>query len=108
MEGEAVLLAVVGVMASMAGVLVWLIKKQFEQNSTQIENNQKIQSESNAANLLLATSINNLSNAADKQVKAIEEGQEEQRKFQESVLSQLGSIKDDTTAIRTINQKEVI
>lgn len=87
MAGEAVVLAVVGVMATMVGVLVWLIKKQFDQNDTTIK-------DSNEASRELAKSIAKLSNASDRQIEAMNKSQEEQQAFQERVLAKLDIIDD--------------
>lgn len=87
MTGEAIVLAVVGVMGVMVGVLVWLIKKQFNQN----DRNTK---DSNDTNRKLAESINRLSLASERQVQAIEASRDEQRKFEQLVTAKLDHIDD--------------
>lgn len=94
MPGEAVVLAVVGVMGTMVGVLVWLIKKQFDQNDTNTK-------ESNTTNRQLAASINRLSVASEKQIEATQESREENRRFQALVISKLDQI--DEKADRNLN-----
>lgn len=87
MAGEAIILAVVAVMATMVGVLVWLIKKQFDQNDANTK-------ESNATNRLLAGSITKLSVASENQIAATRESREEQRDFQKLVMAKLDTIDD--------------
>lgn len=85
MQGESVWLAVIAIFAAMVSVLVWLIKEQFKQSSTNTK-------ESNESNRLLAESINKLSNASEEQIRASRTRDEEQRTFQQHVIDKLGSI----------------
>jgi hypothetical protein len=105
MTGEAVALAALGVMATMVGVLVWLIKKQFDQNDTTIK-------DSNSASRELASSITKLSIASERQVEAIKQSREEQQVFQERVIAKLDVIDDKAdrnfSAVQNINIKHQV
>lgn len=101
MPGEGVVLAVVGVMATMVGVLVWLIKKQFDQNDSTIK-------DSNKASRELASSITKLSVASERQVEAIKQSREEQQAFQEIVVAKLDKIDDKADRNYTAITKQTV
>lgn len=82
MGGEGVALAALGIMATTVGVLVWLLKKLFNQNDTTLK-------EGNKANLELAKSINKLASASEEQTRVGRERDAEQREFQTQVLHSL-------------------
>lgn len=94
MDDSAIIITSLGIMGTMVGVLVWLIKKQFDQNDTNVK-------ESNSTNRMLAASINKLSVASERQVDAIEASREENREFQKLVISKLDQI--DDKADRNLN-----
>ena len=95
---DAIVIATLGIMGTMVGVLVWLIKKQFDQNDTNTK-------ESNTTNRSLAASINRLSVASEKQIEATQESRDENRRFQERVINKLDTIDEKAdrnfTAIKT-------
>lgn len=88
-------------MATMVGVLVWLIKKQFDQNDTTIK-------DSNSASRELASSITKLSVASERQVEAIKQGREEQQAFQERVIAKLDIIDDKADRNYTAITKQTV
>lgn len=85
MGGSEVALAALGIMATIVGVLVWLLKKLFTQNESTIKENSK-------SNSLLATSITRLANASEEQVRAARTRDEEHRSFQAHVVEKLDLI----------------
>lgn len=87
MTGVEVALAALGIMATTVGVLVWLLKKLFNQNDTTLK-------EGNKANLELAKSINKLAIASEEQTRVGRERDAEQREFQKEVLHNLQTLND--------------
>lgn len=85
--GEGVALAALGIMATTVGVLVWLLKKLFNQNDTTLK-------EGNKANLELAKSINKLAIASEEQTRVGRERDAEQREFQKEVLHNLQTLNE--------------
>lgn len=82
MFGESIVLAALGIMATVVGVLVWLLKKLFTQSDTTIKENNK-------ANQKLALSIERLAESGEEQIKAYMTRREEERQWQELIVKKL-------------------
>ncbi|WP_427007207.1 hypothetical protein [Pseudarthrobacter sp. H2] len=85
MNGAEVAIAALGIMATVVGVLVWLLKKLFTQNDTTLK-------EGNAANLELAKSINKLATASEEQVRLGREQATAREKWEALVVKKLDAI----------------
>lgn len=102
MFGESIVLAALGIMATIVGVLVWLLKKLFTQNDTTIRQNNKV-------NLKLSEAIERMSLAAEEQIRSSKERAQKDQRWQELVVKKLDEL--DTKADRnydaTINKQVV-
>lgn len=78
MEGEPIVLAALAIVASIAGALVWLLKKLYSQNETTVRDNTK-------SNAELAKAIAGLSSSTEARNKSDLE-------FKATVLSKLETI----------------
>lgn len=82
MFGEAIVLAALGIMATITAALVWLLKKLFTQNDTTLR-------EGNKVSLRLSMSIDKLAAASEEQIKATRERTQKDQRWQELVIKKL-------------------
>lgn len=85
MNDSSVILAALGIMGTIVGALVWLLKKLFNQNDTTVK-------EGNKVNLKLAASIDKLAEASQEQVKHSREEASKQRSFEKLVIAKLDEL----------------
>ncbi|WP_437770603.1 hypothetical protein [Arthrobacter sp. KNU40] len=102
MNDSAVILAALGIMATIVGALVWLLKKLFTQNDTTVK-------EGNKVNLKLAASIDKLAEASNEQIKQSRDQASKQRKFEELVIKKLDELgaKADRNHDAIVNKQTV-
>lgn len=98
MSDSAVLLAVIGVLASVVvivgtviGVMVWIVKRMDKRQDTTIAKNTQAIEKSNDAFLTLAQSINNSSAASRSLEESIKKRDEQDREFQKHVIESFTS-----------------
>ena len=84
-----VVLAALGVVATIAGALVWLLKKLFTQNDDTIKQN-------TSATIELSKSINRLSEASLKQSSALEHQERATQEWQNYVITRFDNIENNT------------
>ena len=96
MNGAEVALAALGITGTIAGALVWLLKKLFNQNDGTLKEVVK-------SNALLSTSINKLALASEKQTLAIERQELSTAKWQEYVTKRFDKLEDISNTL--LNQE---
>lgn len=98
-EGVTVALAALGIMATIVGVLVWLLKKLFTQNETTVQDNSK-------SNAQLASAIARLADASEETISASKARDEEQRSFQQLVIQKLDGLDGKADSIYQVVSDE--
>lgn len=102
MDGAEVALAALGIMATIVGVLVWLVKKLFNQNDTTLK-------QVSATSLLLSRSIDKLAVASDKQTTAIEKQEKATLEWQKYVTERFNNLDEISKQIlsQTVSEQTV-
>lgn len=109
MDGSSVALAALGVVATISGALVWLLKKLFTQNDDTLKALAK-------SNGILASSIDKLAVSSEKQTNVIEKQEKSAEQWQKYVklrfdkLEKLSTDILDTQVVKeqTVNHQTVI
>lgn len=87
-----VILAALGIVATISGAMVWLLKKLFTQNEDTIKQN-------TTATMELSKSINRLSEASIKQSNALEHQERATQEWQQYVVTRFDTIESHTTKL---------
>lgn len=82
---ESIVLTALGIVATIAGALVWLLKKLFTQNEDTIRQN-------TLATIELSKSINGLSAASSKQVTTLENQEKATKEWQQYVIGRFDGL----------------
>ena len=94
-----VILAALGIVATISGALVWLLKKLFTQNEDTIKQNTN-------ATLKLSDSINALSAASSRQVQSLEHQEKANQEWQQYVIGRFDGLESLSHKILTQEIKE--
>lgn len=94
-----VILAALGIVATISGALVWLLKKLFTQNEDTIKQN-------TTATMELSKSINRLSEASIKQSNALEHQEKATKEWQQYVIGRFDGLENLSQKLLTQEIKE--